>query len=304
MTTDPEAARPWSLRWIFLGPQGLRAGWGIAIFFLIIGAVMIPTVLTLSALGMSSAELKADGGSAMGAFKGELIGLFTVAAATFLMTLVERRPISAYGLSLKKALPLAAHGLATGVGLMALLTGLLVAAGALKIDGPALHGDEIWRQGAYWGLAFIAVGVFEELLMRGYLLATLARGLNARWAAVITSVLFGLGHVSNTGEGWVGIVSAVLIALVLAWSVFKTGSLIWAFGFHAAWDWAESYLFGLGDSGFQAKGVLLAAHPTGAPLLSGGATGPEGSVLCLLTIVAAAALVRWTLPARADVQRV
>lgn len=64
----------------------------------------------------------------------------------------------------------------------------------------------------------------------------------------------------------------------MAFSLWRTESLWWAIGCHAAWDWAESFLFGTADSGLLTNHHLLASHPVGKPLLSGGLTGPEGSV--------------------------
>jgi hypothetical protein len=59
-------------------------------------------------------------------------------------------------------------------------------------------------------------------------------------------------------------------------------------GFHAAWDWGQSYFYGTADSGLIAKGHLYGEHAVGPALWSGGATGPEGSliVLPLLVIIA------------------
>jgi membrane protease YdiL (CAAX protease family) len=279
------------------GPHGLRAGWGVLIFLLVAAGVMLSTVQVMGLLGVTRQGMRAGAYTAVGAMAGEAIGLLAVLAATGAMLLIERRRPRDYGLSTRHFAARLGHGLASGLGTMAVLAALLALTGAVRIDGIALHGSAVWTSGALWAVAFLMVGLFEELVFRGYLLASLTRGLNGRWAVVITSVLFGLAHTSNPGEGWVGIVCAVLISLVLAWSVLKTGTLWWAIGFHAAWDWAESFLFGLGDSGAQMKGALLATHPAGPALLSGGVTGPEGSLLCVLVIALAAALVRWTLPA-------
>jgi hypothetical protein len=60
-----------------------------------------------------------------------------------------------------------------------------------------------------------------------------------------------------------------------------TGSAWWAIGFHATWDWAETYFYGTADSGLPAKGHLLATSPAGAQIWSGGADGPEGSLLII-----------------------
>jgi hypothetical protein len=53
----------------------------------------------------------------------------------------------------------------------------------------------------------------------------------------------------------------------------------WAVGFHAGWDWGQSYFYGTADSGLVVKGHLLASHPSGSPLWSRGTVGPEGSIL-------------------------
>ncbi|MGC2399529.1 MAG: hypothetical protein WA510_07095, partial [Acidobacteriaceae bacterium] len=73
-----------------------------------------------------------------------------------------------------------------------------------------------------------------------------------------------------------------------------TGSLWWALGFHAAWDWAESYVYGTSDSGLAIQGHLLSTHPLGSLLWSGGKTGPEGSILVVpLLVIIAAMMVLW-----------
>jgi len=100
------------------------------------------------------------------------------------------------------------------------------------------------------------------------------------------SLFFGLGHSGNPGETPLGLAAAGLIGLIFCLTLWRTGSLWWALGFHASWDWAQSFLFGVADSGTMVQGHLFATHPTGKVLLSGGATGPEGSALILPLIVA------------------
>jgi len=140
--------------------------------------------------------------------------------------------------------------------------------------------------------------------MRGYLQFTLTRGFvsignllspqHARtiafWiAAVITSTLFLLGHTHNAGETWLGLFQVFLAGVVFVVALWRTGSLWWGIGFHMAWDWGQSFLYGVPDSGGLEQGRLFATHALGNPLYSGGTVGPEGSVLCapilLLVIV-------------------
>jgi hypothetical protein len=81
-------------------------------------------------------------------------------------------------------------------------------------------------------------------------------------------------------------------------SIWYTGSLWWAIGFHATWDWGETYFYGTPNSGVAGEGHFLTAHPVGNILFSGGATGPEGSLLVLPTIVLLAIILYFTVGPR------
>jgi len=109
---------------------------------------------------------------------------------------------------------------------------------------------------------------------------------SAFWqAAWVTSTFFGSYHTSNSGENWIGIFAASFMGFVFCLSVRLTGSAWWAIGCHAAWDWAETFFYGAADSGLQGQGHFLSASPAGNPLWSGGADGPEGSLLVLGVIL-------------------
>jgi hypothetical protein len=104
-------------------------------------------------------------------------------------------------------------------------------------------------------------------------------------AAWLTSTFFGYVHTFNKGETWIGIFSAAAIGFVFCVSVRLTGSAWWAIGFHASWDWAQTFFYGTADSGLLPKGHYLTTSPAGAALWSGGSDGPEGSLLILPTLV-------------------
>lgn len=179
------------------------------------------------------------------------------------------------------------------------------------IDSRLLFGNDIVRYGAIWLLGFVLVGLFEEYLTRGYVQYTLTRGLAGlyEWifktrhsvalgfwtAALLMSLLFGLGHGSNPGESPIGLLSAGLAGFVFCFSLWRTGSLWWAIGFHATWDWSQSFLYGVADSGMMVQHHLLATHAVGKPILSGGTTGPEGSVFILAIFVLIALIIFFTL---------
>jgi len=104
-------------------------------------------------------------------------------------------------------------------------------------------------------------------------------------AAWLTSTFFGYIHTFNEGETWIGIFSAAAIGFVFCVSVRLTGSAWWAIGFHAAWDWTQTFFYGTADSGLQPQGHYLTTTPAGAVLWSGGTDGPEGSLLVLPTVL-------------------
>jgi membrane protease YdiL (CAAX protease family) len=104
-------------------------------------------------------------------------------------------------------------------------------------------------------------------------------------AAWVTSTLFASIHTANNGESWIGIFAAALIGFVFCVSVRVTGTAWWAIGCHAAWDWAETFFYGTADSGNVATGHYLTTNPVGNVLWSGGADGPEGSLLVLGAIL-------------------
>jgi membrane protease YdiL (CAAX protease family) len=101
---------------------------------------------------------------------------------------------------------------------------------------------------------------------------------------LILSCAFGLIHLRNGGEHWNGVLAAALIGMFFCLTLRRTGSLWFAVGFHAAWDWGETFFYSVPDSGMVSPGHLLSSSLHGPPWLSGGSVGPEGSLLCFIVI--------------------
>jgi membrane protease YdiL (CAAX protease family) len=275
-----------TLRWIFVGTAGIRAGWSIAIFLAILAAEFM-----LVNRAMNAAHLQPPRGGEIppiGMIVFELISIITVAIATFVMSRIESRAFLSYGYVDARKLSRLCWGALVGFVALCALVGILVLFRAIAFDGRALSGSSILAYGAAWAFTFVLVGIAEESTVRGYLLFTLSRGLNFFWASIVLSALFGLIHAGNPGETPVGLAAAAFIGLVFCFSIWLTGSLYWAIGIHAAWDWAQSYFFGVADSGLRIRGHLFETHAVGNSLLSGGSTGPEGSIFCFLVMIAVA----------------
>jgi len=308
------SAQPSVVHKIFIGKDGLRAGWSLLVFITLLAAVFIAANFVIhkvhphnpsAAKNMSEISLKV-------AFINESIPLAVVILVTWIMSKIERRSISDYGFGGSRKVARFFAGLAWGVVCLSLLVLSLWKTGLLVVDRRLLFGSDILRYGAMWLFGFLLVGLFEEYFTRGYVQYTLTRGLAGfyRWAsrtrnseafgfwtsAVILSFLFGLGHSKNPGESPIGLLSAGLAAMVFCLSLWRIGSLWWAIGFHAAWDWSQSFLYGVADSGAMVQHHLLAAHPVGKPILSGGATGPEGSIYIVAVLGIVSLIILVTLP--------
>jgi membrane protease YdiL (CAAX protease family) len=301
---------------LFLGPDGLRPFWALLLYLAIL---LCPVLL----LGLASHLASPDAPQPHPTGLSQLSPLVTgttewlqfgfVLFATWIMSRVEDRSVFTYGLREPRgSLRTASMGLLWGFLCMSLLIGVLWMTHHLVFTGVLLRPRAAFGYGAAWGLNFLGVGFFEEFLFRGYLQFVLARcfaGLirflkpgapyataAGFWlAAILISFGFGLVHGSNPGESPVGLLCAGLAGLLFAFSLWRTGALWWAIGFHASWDWAQSFLFGVADSGTAAAGHLLDSHPAGPLLLSGGATGPEGSLFVLPVLLLVALIIAFTL---------
>ena len=299
-------------RSVFFGPEGLRAGWGLALFLLLrelLKSCIYPLLLLFFPLRSRQNGLFLPQNLVVS----ESAALLCVVIATVVMGRIENRPMADFGAGGPHRLRNFLAGLGWGFALLSLLVLILHATGKLMFDGLQLHGTTALYYGAVWLVGFVLVGLFEESLSRGYTQATLARGMGGLFrrlgsprsdaagfwtAALLTSFGFAFGHLDNTGESPIGLIAAGLIGLVFCLSLWRTGSLWWAIGFHASWDWAQSFLYGVADSGTMAQGHLLATHPVGRSILSGGSTGPEGSVFVIPIAALSAVVILITLPSR------
>lgn len=265
---------------LFEGSDGLRAGWriflyigmGVVIFFL-----LSPLVALIPERG--AGFLWRD-------MFMEAVMAISALAPGFAMARIENRSFGAYGLPGR-----AASGKQFGLGalwgitsfsfLMLLLRGF----GAFTFGHMVLHGERALHFAVFWAAYFLLVGFFEESALRGYIQFTLGNSIGFWTSALLLSLAFGGLHGLNSGERWIGELGAAAIGLFFCLTLRRTGSLWFAVGMHASWDWAESYLYSVPDSGGVVPGHLLHSSLHGSRWLTGGSVGPEGSVLLFFVIV-------------------
>jgi hypothetical protein len=272
-----------------MGQSFSLRGIGLSVAFL----VLVVALLAGSAFGLHALGISFHDKSPVErpfSILGTYLGLALTLLATWVMARIEGRSWLDFGLrGGRRAARHFGQGLLVGLGAMILIALAIHFAGGMTIR-PADFSPKAVGFGIIWAIGFLGTGLFEETLFRGYLLRRLDEATPFPTAAIVTSLLFGLAHLTGGFDAGLAVIDAVLVGGILALSIQLTGSLWWAIGFHAAWDWVESYGLGAADSGLRVEGALFHADPAGSVWLSGGASGPEGSVLTFAVAVIALAL--------------
>ena len=268
---------------IFWNETELRAGWRVLLFLLIVFLFTVAeTFLTTLA---HLPQLGRNGITASAMLVQECIGVLATFAAAAIMSMIEDRPFGAYGLPLRTAFRARFwQGAAWGIAMITAMMLLIRAFGGYSFGEVALRGSTLWGYAILWIVVFVFVGLFEEFLFRGYAQYTLATGIGFWPAATALSALFGAVHLHNGGEDNVGALSVFVIGMFFCLTLWRTGNLWFAVGLHAAFDWGETFLFSVPDSGIVAPGHLLNSSFHGPAWLTGGTVGPEASVMAFVVV--------------------
>jgi len=281
-----------NLERLFMGQQGLRAGWRVGLF---LGLSVLQLAVVIAVMILIFRHAGAHRTSVPTVFTpwlvflNELALLLPVCGATGAMAVLEDRSFLSYGLDGAHRTRRLAGGLLAGVAALGLLAGILLVTGY----GVATPGPLGWAgnlgYGAAWAAVSLLVGFTEEFAFRGYVLRTLTQGVGFWPAAFCTSAVFGAMHGANHGETLIGLGQDGAAGLLFCLGLRLTKSLWWSIGFHGGWDYAENFIFGTHDSGSSCYGTLLNFAPRGNVYFSGGLTGPEGSVFAVGVLLLAAA---------------
>jgi membrane protease YdiL (CAAX protease family) len=261
----------------FLNPRGKpRNGWWVALFFVILTALLFPLIL-MSRASETGVPLWQQAA--------------IVLAASLICQALRRRPIAELlGAFDWKWLSQLAIGLALGAALMALPAAFLAAGSWVT-----------WRVNADWIdaigatlLTLAAASAAEELLFRGFLFQRLIDGLGAWPAQLLIAALFTLTHSDALAEigplAYLAGANIFVASILFGLAYLRTRSLALPIGLHFAANVMQGPILGFGVSGNDAAG-LLTATPQDVPVwLTGGAFGLEASVpgfVCVLVMTSA-----------------
>ncbi len=199
-----------------------------------------------------------------------------------------RNPVSE--LSLNGALLELIGGLGVGAGLLTLSTVLLWLFGFYKVD--AVNDISELFAARHLPLS-LGAGFFEELAFRAILFRIVEEKLGSWIALIVSSLFFGVAHISNPNATLFSSIAIAIEAGILLGAAYMLTRRVWfAVGIHMAWNYVQGAVFGIAVSGGEVKG-LISSHMEGNELFSGGAFGAEASLITLLICTLAGIFFLW-----------
>jgi membrane protease YdiL (CAAX protease family) len=224
-------------------------------------------------------------------------GVASLAATIISIWLAGRffdlRPLSGFGMRLKDRnwwFDLG-FGLSLGALLMTGIFFLELSAGWIEVTDTfeTAGGGSFLPAILAPAILFLCVGIYEEMISRGYHLTNLAEGLNypslgprgaILLAWILSSSIFGVVHLANPGATLVSTVNIAFAGLLLGTGYVLTGRLAIPIGLHITWNFFQGNVFGFPVSGLEPIGATFLTIEQGGPLLfTGGAFGPEAGLL-------------------------
>jgi len=143
-------------------------------------------------------------------------------------------------------------------------------------------------------LLYVSLAALEEIIFRGIIYRIVEGSLGTKWALFISALLFGFAHIANEHANAISIVSAVSGGILLGLMFSYTKRLWLPIAFHAGWNWALAS-FGTVVSGNDELPTFLQIKLNGPALITGGAFGPENSIITVgLILILSGVFYYWT----------
>jgi membrane protease YdiL (CAAX protease family) len=287
----PDNERPSFVRGIFYSPEEprLRTGWRISVQILLMLVFYVPIVclVIITFLLRGDPDLIRIDDSLI------ILQVILALPASLLATWIARRKLDhrsfrSLGFTVdSRTAPDLILGFLIPAGMMGAVFLLQLGLRWIRLDDFLWNGINpssslLWI-GVYF-FTYLAVGFYEELLFRGYYLLNLRDGINLLWAVILTSIAFGLGHLTNPNSGLLATLLTAGAGFFLAFAWFRTGSLWLPISLHAGWNFFLGPIFGFPVSGLSTPSLIRQSTAGGPDWLSGGAYGPEGGLITLVAI--------------------
>ncbi|GAB6866960.1 CPBP family intramembrane glutamic endopeptidase [Bacteroides acidifaciens] len=216
--------------------------------------------------------------------------LLAVLTAAVIMLRLERRPFSDLGLSVKGHAKGLWYGFLMAVLLYLVGFGLSLVMGEVEVSGFQFRPLDLLGALLFFGL----VALFEEILMRGYILGHLLHTrLNKFLSLFISAALFAFLHIFNPEIAFLPMINLVLAGMLLGASYLYTRNLCFPLSLHFFWNWIQGPVLGYQVSGNNFMSTMLKLHMPEENVLNGGAFGFEGSLICTVLMIVCTILIVW-----------
>ncbi|KUO68857.1 MAG: hypothetical protein APF77_19870 [Clostridia bacterium BRH_c25] len=210
------------------------------------------------------------------------LSFFVALLVTFLYLRIDKRSFADIGSWIhtgwyKKLI----RGGIEGITAIMLVFAVLLVSGLAAIRGLNMtdSGAIIMKLASGILLYLPAVAYSEELLTRGYIYHYLKTRFTIAGAVLVTSLIFALMHIFNPNATPLALFNIFLAGIVLNLLVVRDGQIWSAVGFHFGWNYTMGIVFASPVSGGKGEGIIRLSLK-GYELLTGGAFGIEGGVIC------------------------
>lgn len=135
-------------------------------------------------------------------------------------------------------------------------------------------------------------GGTEEVATRGWLLTRIAARTNLPLAIAISSSLFGILHLGNSGVTFISLLNIVLDGVLAGLLLIYTDSIWLVVAQHGTWNYVQGNLLGFQVSGTGADASIFSfTMGSGPDWLTGGEFGAEGSIITTLVLLVSVVIV-------------
>lgn len=255
----PSALKHRDPLWIIWGAHGLRAGWSILLFVVLLYFFANVTGTLFATVASDVFDMQLQGGTASSTIVSEGAWVSALAVTLLILSRLEHRRLTAYYLAGTAVATRFLVGLVSGFAALSALVGLLAWGGWIHFYSAAHFDSHLLGYAGLWAIGFLFVGLTEEGSFRCYLQFTLARGINFWWAlaSIGGMCLWDLSGTNNHGAGGVYAMAGLGVLPCLYLHLRKAPES----GFWQA-AWVSSTLFGFihtGNKGETWIGIFAAA---------------------------------------------
>lgn len=184
-----------------------------------------------------------------------------IGIALFYCRKIENRKLATLGFRKDRFVSKYLIGLLLGFGFFSIAVLICNLTGSLKITGFSPECSIVLAVAYFIG--YMIQGMAEEVVCRGYLLVSISRKYSIPIAVMLSSFVFALLHISNSGVTPLAIINLTLFGILTALIMIKEGSIWMVAGLHTMWNFTQGNIFGIKVSGLSQQNSIFNSNMVG-----------------------------------------